>query len=671
MRTMADPSGTVKQINPTITASIVEDPKPSCRHLCRLKQQYPQARLETYYSNLVEQVEAAKNRFYATSEKREELEVFVDNLRHENQKLSDLLEESKQQEADAKEKEREIAEEFARLTDSRRHCQIGPLLRRSLDIGQELFQKLVRDYKIAEESHEVYQKEVERINGNVSERVVERNLLQERVLNLQIECEAEVEQKRLIYDETKDLEVRNEAFDAHIKMLTEWKQNLESQIFTVRSAIKASKKEVDVPVHETEKEKSKQSVKKEKYFDEVKEADRDNSIIVDAISDREQTLDLKSTQSLEDDKPSKKDELSMDVLSVDKSLKRCATCGGTGCDPVFGHQTISLPPKNPNPKGKQKSSNCLDSISVDCIAVASTASNTSISTVPVPESPLKEPLSKSVNPSDELVVVLGSSENLPKIKLPRNESFSGDDELYVDAMCKRFKGLEKEEDDAPEEEYAYAISSDSKSSMCTVKTSASISSVSSNGPTEIGPDNIRPESPKLLSPPLTDLMKLESYPPTAPLKKEEPPSTPAQEPLQLFSAESPDPTPPMPNKLSEIPSAQTPEVFIPKPTTSTPSTLPDTVAASKVSETSVAPTNQSNAVVASSKPPETTVASSKTAPDLQSQPMTSPAQDLTSPSTVDRHDKMKNFGVEIWREVLPEETQSHEDETQEDENKKI
>ena len=62
------------------------------------------------------------------------------------------------------------------------------------------------------------------VDAKKTKKAEERGELQRRVLALQMDCEAELEQKREIYDETQALQKRIESLDAQISMLSEWRK---------------------------------------------------------------------------------------------------------------------------------------------------------------------------------------------------------------------------------------------------------------------------------------------------------------------------------------------------------------------------------------------------------------------------------------------------------------
>uniref|UniRef100_A0AC35GNQ3 Uncharacterized protein n=1 Tax=Panagrolaimus sp. PS1159 TaxID=55785 RepID=A0AC35GNQ3_9BILA len=161
--------------------------------------------------------------------------------------LDGSLLEAKKGEAFVREKERQINEEFMELTT--KNCgngkiNPGPFIKRTLIIGRELFSLLLRDVAIEETARKAFEARVSRIQIETAKKAVERNKLQERVLILQTDCEVDLEQQRIIYDEINILQKRSESLDAQISMLTEWRKSLENQILAVRAAIKQRQKHV-------------------------------------------------------------------------------------------------------------------------------------------------------------------------------------------------------------------------------------------------------------------------------------------------------------------------------------------------------------------------------------------------------------------------------------------
>uniref|UniRef100_A0A914XVI7 Uncharacterized protein n=1 Tax=Panagrolaimus superbus TaxID=310955 RepID=A0A914XVI7_9BILA len=189
---------------------------------------------------------------------RADLEFELNGLQDEKMTLDDALSEDKKGEAFVRRKERQINAQ-------------------TLILGRELFSLLLRDVAIEETSRKAFETRVARIEIETAKKAAERNDLQERVLMLQTECQADLEQKRYVYDEIHVLQKRTDSLDAQISMLIEWRKSLEYQIKSVRTAIKQRQNIVSDPVVKSSSLKDSEN----KYFQqtfEQKFLSRENEI---------------------------------------------------------------------------------------------------------------------------------------------------------------------------------------------------------------------------------------------------------------------------------------------------------------------------------------------------------------------------------------------------------
>uniref|UniRef100_A0AC34G6R9 Uncharacterized protein n=1 Tax=Panagrolaimus sp. ES5 TaxID=591445 RepID=A0AC34G6R9_9BILA len=185
---------------------------------------YPEPRLVAILKGLEERVQAGRENLAKIRYRRADLEFELRGLQDEKMTLDDAIAEAKKGEALVREKERQINAEFMELSDDRQKSDPAPLIKRTLVLGRELFALLLRDVAIEETARKAFETRVTRIEIETAKKAAERHELQERVLMLQTECQADLEQKRYVYDEIHVLQKRTESLDAQISMLTEWRK---------------------------------------------------------------------------------------------------------------------------------------------------------------------------------------------------------------------------------------------------------------------------------------------------------------------------------------------------------------------------------------------------------------------------------------------------------------
>uniref|UniRef100_A0AC35GVQ3 Uncharacterized protein n=1 Tax=Panagrolaimus sp. PS1159 TaxID=55785 RepID=A0AC35GVQ3_9BILA len=198
-------------------------------------------RLETILKGLEDRVQIGKDNLYKLQYQRSDLEFELKSLQDEKMILDGSLLEAKKDETFVREKERQINKEFMELaTKNRGNGRVNPepFITRTLIIGQELFSSLLRDVTIEETARMAFEAQVSRIQIETAAKEVERNKLQERILILQTDCDVDLEQQQIIYDEINVLQKRSHSLDAQILMLMEWRKSLINQILAVYAAIK-------------------------------------------------------------------------------------------------------------------------------------------------------------------------------------------------------------------------------------------------------------------------------------------------------------------------------------------------------------------------------------------------------------------------------------------------
>uniref|UniRef100_A0A7E4VFR7 CCHC-type domain-containing protein n=2 Tax=Panagrellus redivivus TaxID=6233 RepID=A0A7E4VFR7_PANRE len=373
---------------------------------------YPANRLIEIKDALEKRVLAAKERQLRSQLRREELEGDLEELQQERLSLTERLTEAKQGEALTREKERQIAAEFHRLSDERRHCEPGPLLRRSLTLGRELFELLVKDVAIEASARNTWFESAIRYSDMLKQRATERNELQARVLDVQRNCEADLEQKRHIYDGSGDLKNRNESLDAQIAMLKEWHSSLEMQIASVRAALDQKRRPItdDKPSDDHDSHDNHDAgavVDETKPLDEQKPIELSMSpewITVPTTSPAPSPGVFSGASVIAS--PSRFEDLSVDVI-IDKPNKVCAQCNGIDCDPVFGHRTTFKTPPNAKPCEPRPA------ISMDCLAIMSTSTVTSTSVNTALALTAGTPPSSATSSAEDIKFIPDNADEIP------------------------------------------------------------------------------------------------------------------------------------------------------------------------------------------------------------------------------------------------------------------